>query len=250
MKSLAPALSALLASALVCSPVAFATDPVTNAALRVSDALFVAFDTETTGLSADRDRILEIGAVKFRHGKELARQRWLISPGIPLPEEAQRINGITPEMVSNAPPFREVYPQFAAFIGDGVLLAHNARFDRRFLAAEIRRNDLAMATNIVLDTLRLFHGWFPNAPRYSLESLVLFAGVSSDPPSPRVAPVGATNDPRSARYHSALKDASCLMDLFLRGATNLPTDATLDTVSKAAGGPLTLETPRDRKLRR
>ena len=77
----------------------------------VTNVIFVAFDTETTGFSLKNDRLVEIGAVKFRgNGEVLAVTNWLINPGMPVPFYATEVNGITTEMVTNAPVFAAVWP--------------------------------------------------------------------------------------------------------------------------------------------
>ncbi|MCA1949836.1 MAG: 3'-5' exonuclease [Treponema sp.] len=100
---------------------------------------FIAFDTETTGLEPKTDRIVEIGAVKFDSLGPIGRFSVLINPGIPMPAEASRVNGITDEMLSKQPPIEEVLPDFLSFIGSGVLVAHNAPFDLSFINAALAR---------------------------------------------------------------------------------------------------------------
>lgn len=100
---------------------------------------FIAFDTETTGLEPKTDKIVEIGAVKFDSLGPIGRFSVLINPGIPMPAEASRVNGITDEMLSKQPSIEEVLPDFLSFIGSGVLVAHNAPFDLSFINAALAR---------------------------------------------------------------------------------------------------------------
>ncbi|AEJ19177.1 PolC-type DNA polymerase III [Gracilinema caldarium] len=99
--------------------------------------VFIAFDTETTGLEPKTDKIVEIGAVKFDRLGIIGRFSVLINPGIPMPAEAARVNGITDEMLRKQPPIEEVLPDFLRFIGKGILVAHNAPFDVSFINAAL-----------------------------------------------------------------------------------------------------------------
>ncbi|MDI6774633.1 MAG: 3'-5' exonuclease [Verrucomicrobiota bacterium] len=148
------------------------TTPLTN-------VTFVAFDTETTGLSARNSRAIEIAAVRFRNGVILAATNWLINPGMPIPTNATRVNGITDAMVSNCPPFRAAFPAFAEFARGSVLLAHNARFDAAIIRAELLRNGLEAPPNLVLDTLELSKAWYPAIKSHSLENVVRHIGVDA-----------------------------------------------------------------------
>ncbi|MBI9021296.1 MAG: 3'-5' exonuclease [Verrucomicrobia bacterium] len=147
----------------------------------VIDTVFVAFDTETTGFSQKNDRLVEIGAVKFRgDGEVLAATNWLVNPQRSISYYATEVNGITTEMAAQAPLFDEVWPEFEAFCSDTVLLAHNAPFDVGFLRAELKRSEIDPPAFPVLDTLPLFRNWFPRALSHSLEPLSVYLGVSGD----------------------------------------------------------------------
>lgn len=211
---------------------ALSDEPGTNTAPALTGVTFVAFDTETTGLKAAEGRILEIGAVKFRNLRILDRKSWLINPGILIPEESRRINGITPDMVSNSPPFAVVFPEFAAFTKGAVLLAHNAAFDRRFTAAELARHGLPPPDNLLLDTLPLFRVWFPGLRSYALESLTR----SLCPAVEHAAEIG-----RTQRFHAALWDAECTAALFMKGQAKLPDGTTLTELTNATARVLTLK---------
>ena len=91
------------------------------------------FDTETTGLSAAKDKILEIGAIRFENGIPVAAFETLVNPGKPIPEEASSINHITDDMVANAPAIWQVLPAFDAFVGKSAVVAHNLKFDLKFI---------------------------------------------------------------------------------------------------------------------
>lgn len=147
----------------------------------VVDTVFVAFDTETTGFSPKNDRLVEIGAVKFRgNGEILATTNWMVNPQRTIPYYATEVHGITTEMAAQAPVFKEVWPEFESFCADTVLLAHNAPFDTGFLRAELKRAEIDPPALPVLDTLPLFRNWFPRALSHSLEKLSVYLGVSGD----------------------------------------------------------------------
>jgi DNA polymerase III epsilon subunit family exonuclease len=144
----------------------------------------------------------------------LDSKAWLVNPDRELPAFIRGLTGITPAMVAAAPPFREVYPRFRAFVQDAVVIAHNARFDVAFLAAEARRANLGTATNRVVDTLKLARRWYPDAPAHSLEALRDYLDL----------PQGRT--------HRGLEDAECTAALFLVGLIRLSPEATLSDLAQ------------------
>jgi DNA polymerase III epsilon subunit family exonuclease len=116
---------------------------------------FVVFDFETTGLKADDEEIIEIGAVKIKGGEEIAEYSVLVNPLKAIPSQASAVNKIYDKDVANAPTLVEVLPAFLRFISGSVLVAHNANFDCRFLSAAIRKLKIADLDNYVMDTLLL-----------------------------------------------------------------------------------------------
>ena len=190
----------------------FAVEPL------VKDTVFVAFDTETTGFSPKNDRLIEIGAVKFRgNGEVLAATNWLINPGMPVPFYATEVNGITTEMVTNAPVFTTVWPAFAAFFQNSILLAHNATFDAGFLRAELDRAGIATPALPVGDTLPLFRTWFPQAKSHALEPLAVYLGVHGE------------------THHRGGADSLRLIEIFSAGIKHRP-DMKLQQLERDAGG--------------
>ncbi len=144
----------------------------------LSSLTIIAFDTETTGLSPTRGHIIELGAVKYQDGKIVAEKNWLINPGEPIPASATAVHHITDEMVKDKPRFDAVYPEFKNFVGDGVLMAHNAPFDIRFMREEIKRiPGEPLPENKVLDSLRLFRHWMPGLSSYQLADLARHVGL-------------------------------------------------------------------------
>jgi DNA polymerase III epsilon subunit-like protein len=99
----------------------------------LEEAEFVVFDLETTGLSAARDRICEVGAVRVRALEPVASFQSLVNPGVALPEPVARLTGLRDPELRRAPSVAKVLRRFLTFAGDELLVAHNARFDQRFL---------------------------------------------------------------------------------------------------------------------
>src|SRR5262245_11712269 len=112
---------------------------------------FVAFDTETTGLHAS-DRLVELGAVRFRGGLIEGEFVAVVNPGVPIPQGATAVHGIRDEDVAGRPRAAEVLPSFLSFIEGAALVGHNAPFDVRVLALELLRAGLRLPDNPVLDT--------------------------------------------------------------------------------------------------
>jgi DNA polymerase-3 subunit alpha (Gram-positive type) len=97
------------------------------------DDEFIVFDIETTGLSAVNCKITEIGGVKIRRGEVLERFNSFVNPECPIPPEIVKLTGITDEMVADADTIDKVLPRFFEFVGDRLLIAHNADFDTGFI---------------------------------------------------------------------------------------------------------------------
>jgi DNA polymerase III subunit epsilon len=116
------------------------------------DTTFVVLDLETTGLSSDRDRITEVGAIRARGGEVLAELRTFVHPGVPIPPAVTAITGITDADVAGAPDVATVVPIVIDFIGDAVFVAHNARFDLGFLRSAATRLGLPPLRPRVIDT--------------------------------------------------------------------------------------------------
>ena len=178
---------------------------------RSSHLEYVAFDLETTGLAARRDRVVEIGAVRFRRSGEVTGSfEQLVNPGRPMPAEAQAIHGISDADLAAAPPAYEVLPRFLAFIGDASntgLVAHHASFDAGFLGSELRRANHAIPGHRVFDTLALARTRRPELRSHRLECLVSALGLGQ------------------ASAHRALADALCVRDLWLKlDGPGTPTD--------------------------
>lgn len=116
---------------------------------------FVVVDLETTGGSPATCAITEIGAVKTRGGEVIGEFQTLVDPGAPIPPMIVALTGITDAMVVAAPRIEQVLPSFLEFLGDAVLVAHNARFDVGFLKAACREHGYRWPGNEVVDTVTL-----------------------------------------------------------------------------------------------
>ena len=132
------------------------------------DGEFVAFDLETTGLSAKNDRIIEIGAVIIKNGEELGRFQTFVDPGRSLDRKIVDLTGITDEMLAGAPTIEQVLPQFVEFIGGRVLVAHNSDFDTGFIRAECQRQGIAY-TFTAVDTLILSQNLLQHLNKFKLD---------------------------------------------------------------------------------
>jgi DNA polymerase-3 subunit epsilon len=165
-------------------------------------AVFTAFDLETTGLDPKQHRIVEIGAVKFDRQGPAARYSALINPGVPMPPEAGRVNGITDAMLAGKPPLESALPDFFRFVKDSVIVAHNAPFDCGFVNESLARlclPDLPPALpGKTADTQLMARGFFPGRSRYNLQDLARDLGL------------------RAQAAHRALDDARLCMEIFIR----------------------------------
>jgi DNA polymerase III epsilon subunit family exonuclease len=106
---------------------------------KLAESEFVVVDVETTGATAPPSRITEIGAYRIKDGKISDAFQSLVNPETPIPEFITRLTGINDEMVKDAPKFCEIANEFLQFLGDAVIVAHNAPFDVGFLNYEISR---------------------------------------------------------------------------------------------------------------
>jgi DNA polymerase III epsilon subunit family exonuclease len=140
---------------------------------------FVVFDLETTGAKAPPCRVTEIGAFRVRGGEIIEEFQTLVNPETPIPFFISQLTGITDSMVRNAPTFREVADKFLDFIGDSVLVAHNAPFDMRFLNHEIGKiyTDYRVA-NPHLCTVKLSRRLNRNVLNHRLKTLAEYYCVA------------------------------------------------------------------------
>ena len=140
------------------------------------DAEYVAFDLETTGLSAQHDVIIEIGAVVMKRGEVLDTFQTFVAPGRKLTPKIIDLTGITDEMLVGAPPIDEILPKFLEFVGGRPLCAHNADFDIGFVTAACERLGLPFQPTS-LDTLILAQNLLPDLGKYKLNIVADFLSL-------------------------------------------------------------------------
>lgn len=172
-----------------------------------SGRTFIAFDTETTGLKASEEYVIELGAVKFNYQGIIDEPfNVLIKPPVSIPQYITEINNISNEMVADAPIMKDVIPAFMEYIGDrkAMLVAHNAPFDLKFLEYEFERHGKRPVNNETVDTLPLARWAYPGLiqlaekGQYKLQSLAKRFDI----------------EVKSA--HRACDDARVCMELFKR----------------------------------
>lgn len=171
------------------------------------------YDTETTGVKAQFDKIIQIAAfdpVQDRSFNEL------INPGVPIPIEAQRIHNISDEMVRDAPSFNEIGAKFIEFCeGEIVLIAHNNdAFDLPFLEAEFQRADLEIPEWRYIDSLKWARKYRNDLPRHSLQFLREVFGIEAN------------------QAHRAFDDVVVLYKVFDSLIDDLPLEEVLALMSK------------------
>ena len=132
---------------------------------------FIAMDVETTGTLSYVDHIVELAAVRFTAKTEGDSFSALVNPGVPMPEEASRVNGITDEMLKDKPPIGSVLKEFAGFCSQYPLVAHNAVFDFQFLSQAFEKNHCSPPIGPVFDTYALSKKVFPGLSNYKLSTL-------------------------------------------------------------------------------
>lgn len=132
---------------------------------------FVVFDIETTGLSPQRgNRIIEIGAIALENNRTHEEFHSFINPGKAISNAAQKIHGISQDMLAEQPTPDIALRRFQAFISGSTLIAHNVKFDIRFLRYEFSMLGLSL-TNKSFCTLELSRKFFPDLPDHKLETV-------------------------------------------------------------------------------
>ena len=137
---------------------------------------FVAFDVETTGLSAVTDRLTEIGAVIFKGGEIIEKFNTFVNPKMLIPANITKLTGITDRDVADAPSESEALRAFMDFAGDRPLIAHNAQFDMGFMATTAERSGLSF-NSVSIDTLTLAQRLLPELKRHKLDVVSKHLGL-------------------------------------------------------------------------
>lgn len=144
----------------------------------LSEATYVVFDVETTGLSAIYNDLIQVAASKMYKGNIIAEFDEFINPGHPLSAFTTELTGITDDHVKNAKPLVQVLKEFQEFCKDTVLVAHNASFDVGFMNANYERHSLPKITQPVIDTLEFARNLYPEYKRHGLGPLTKRFGVA------------------------------------------------------------------------
>ena len=161
------------------------------------EGTYVVFDIETTGFSAVTDRIIEIGAVKVEDGKITDKFSTYVNPKRPIPFRITELTSITDEMVIDSPDIETILPQFIEFIGDAVLVAHNASFDVGFIEQNCKRQKIE-ADFTYVDTVALARVLLPALNRFKLDTVAKALNISLE------------------NHHRAVDDAGCTAEIFVK----------------------------------
>jgi DNA polymerase-3 subunit alpha (Gram-positive type) len=170
---------------------------VTDGKGQALDSTYVVFDIETTGFSPVSNHIIEIGAVKVEKGEITSRFSTFVNPMEPIPFEIERLTGINDAMVINAEPIEVVLPRFLEFVGDAVLVAHNANFDVSFIKENAKRLKLVV-DNTYVDTVGIARTLLTSQAKYTLDAVAKTLGVSLE------------------NHHRAVDDAECTAEIFVK----------------------------------
>jgi len=175
------------------------------------------YDTETTGLKAEKDRIVEIAAYDPSNDRYFEA---LINPGCSIPAEASAVHKITNEMVADSPNFADVSRKFIEFCeGDTILIAHNNdNFDVHFLRHEFRRNEIPMPEWKFLDSLKWARRYRSDLPRHTLQFLREIYGIAAN------------------NAHRALDDVIVLHKIFQTMIDDIPVEEVYDLIYARTAG--------------
>ncbi|MCI5883879.1 MAG: PolC-type DNA polymerase III [Eubacterium sp.] len=152
---------------------------------------YVVFDLETTGFSQEKDKIIEIGAVRVKNGKICEKYSTFVNPERSIPERITDLTSITNDMVKEAPTIETVLPEFLEFIGDSVLVAHNAGFDHGFIRQKAEEQGKKTDFTVV-DTVGLARVLFPELAKYKLDNIAKKLKISLENHHRAVDDAGAT----------------------------------------------------------
>ena len=172
-------------------------DVIVNSKNQQLDDVYVVFDLETTGFSPDKNKIIEIGAVKVERGAITERFSTFVNPEVPIPFHIEELTSIRDDMVMDAPKIEEILPQFLEFCEGAIMVAHNAEFDMSFIRKNCERQQLP-AEFTVIDTVALARMLLPHLNRFKLDTVAKALGISLD------------------HHHRAVDDAACTAEIFVK----------------------------------
>ncbi len=178
---------------------------VTNGKGQTLDESFVVFDIETTGFSPVTNRIIEIGAVKVVNGEITDRFSTFVNPEVPIPFEIEKLTSINDSMVIDSDTIEIILPQFLEFVGDAMLVAHNANFDVSFIKENAKRMDIPVDFTYV-DTVGIARTLLTGQAKYTLDAVAKTLGISLE------------------NHHRAVDDAECTAEIFVKFITMLKKD--------------------------
>ena len=176
------------------------------------DEKYVVFDIETTGFSPVTNRIIEIGAVKVENGEITERFSTFVNPQVPIPFHIEKLTSINDSMVMDADPIEVVLPQFLEFVGDAILVAHNANFDVSFIKENAKRQGIPVDFTYV-DTVGIARALLTGQSKYTLDAVAKTLGISLE------------------NHHRAVDDAECTAEIFVKFIEMLKKDNILDLAS-------------------
>lgn len=184
---------------------------------RLSRIEWVALDIEATGVAWGHDRIVELGALRFRLGEGGTvipgpRFEALVNPGLPIPQVVTRMTGLDDDAVRDAPGLATVWRDFADFIANTAVIAHGARADLAWLGSEALRLDVTALDADFFCTLELARAAIDDAPRFTLTALARHLGIATS----------------SAAFHRALDDALHTRNLFAHCVRKLGAEVLAD----------------------
>lgn len=188
------------------------TDVAVNEKGQMLDDTYVVFDLETTGFSPIKDKIIEIGAVKVERGKITERFSTFVNPKVPIPFQITQLTSITDQMVMDAPDIETVLPKFLAFVGDAVLVAHNASFDVGFIEQNCRYQDIIPDFTSV-DTVAMARILLPTLSKFKLNVVANALHISLE------------------NHHRAVDDAGATAEIFVKFVEMLR-DRNVDSLRK------------------
>ena len=172
-------------------------DIITDSKGQSLDETYVVFDLETTGFSPDKNKIIEIGAVKVVGGVITDRFSTFVNPEVPIPFRIEELTSIKDDMVIDAPKIEEILPEFMKFCEGAIMVAHNAEFDMSFIKKNCKNQGIEREFTII-DTVALARILLPNLNRFKLDTVAKALNVSLE------------------NHHRAVDDAACTAEIFVK----------------------------------
>ena len=157
----------------------------------LEDATYCVLDLETTGISITTEKITEVGIMKVKNGEVIDEFEIFVNPEKPIPQRVVEVTNITDEMVKDAETIDKVFPKVLEFVGDSIIVAHNASFDVGFLKHNAKLLGYEF-NNTYIDTLPLAKDLFPDLKKYKLGKIADSLGIEVDVAHRALADVDTT----------------------------------------------------------